>query len=180
MVRPLAISFLLAFGITGTSAYAETQVCFTPGQNCTGEIVATIGSARKEVMVEAFNFTSRPIIKALAQAEHRGVRIDLILAPKHEKPSYAARQLIAAGIRPLVDDKVKTAHNKVMIIDGTTVITGSFNFTTSAQEANAENLLIIRDPAIAGQYMANFRRRAAASRPFAVRPTARGGDNDDE
>jgi len=52
----------------------------------------------------------------------------------------------------MIDANHAIAHNKVMIIDGETVLTGSFNFTKAAQEKNAENLLIIRDAALAAQY----------------------------
>ena len=44
-----------------------------------------------------------------------------------------------------------------MIIDGETVITGSFNFSKAAEERNAENLLIIRDRELAGRYTANWK-----------------------
>ena len=50
-----------------------------------------------------------------------------------------------------------------MVIDGETVITGSFNFTAAAQNRNAENLLVLDDPALAAQYKANWDRRRAVS-----------------
>lgn len=56
------------------------------------------------------------------------------------------------------------AHNKVMVIDSEPLITGSFNFTRAAEEKNAENLLIIRDPALAARYVENW--RAHASEPY--------------
>ena len=40
--------------------------------------------------------------------------------------------------------KHKIAHNKIMIIDRNTLITGSFNFTKSSEESNTENLLILK------------------------------------
>ena len=43
-----------------------------------------------------------------------------------------------------------------MIIDRTTVLTGSFNFTKAADHKNAENLLVIRDDKVAAKYEANF------------------------
>ena len=43
-----------------------------------------------------------------------------------------------------------------MIIDGATVITGSFNFTKAAQDSNAENLVVLRDAALAAKYEANW------------------------
>ncbi len=54
-----------------------------------------------------------------------------------------------------IDAKHAIAHNKVMVIDGQTVVTGSFNFTKAAQERNAENLLIVRDAGLAKQYADN-------------------------
>jgi len=57
-------------------------------------------------------------------------------------------------------------HNKVMIIDGATVITGSFNFTKAAEEKNAENLLIIRDPGLAKFYMENWERHRVHSEMY--------------
>ena len=58
--------------------------------------------------------------------------------------------------RVTVDAAHAIAHNKVMIIDGVIVVTGSFNFTKAAEEKNAENLLIIRDPGLAKLYMDNW------------------------
>ena len=53
-----------------------------------------------------------------------------------------------------------------MIIDAGTVITGSFNFTKAAEESNAENLLVIRDSAIAEEYAANWQQHALHSTPY--------------
>jgi phosphatidylserine/phosphatidylglycerophosphate/cardiolipin synthase-like enzyme len=53
-----------------------------------------------------------------------------------------------------------------MIIDGETVLTGSFNFTKAAQEKNAENLLIIRDQALAVQYTQNWDAHRQHSQPY--------------
>jgi len=52
-------------------------------------------------------------------------------------------------IRFLIQERLKFIHNKVMIIDGEAVITGSFNFTKGAEENNGENFLIIHDEKLA-------------------------------
>ena len=57
----------------------------------------------------------------------------------------------------------RLAHNEVMVIDGETVLTGSFNFTTAAEEHNAENLLVIRDKAMAARYAENWKLRCSKS-----------------
>jgi phosphatidylserine/phosphatidylglycerophosphate/cardiolipin synthase-like enzyme len=50
-----------------------------------------------------------------------------------------------------------------MIIDGETVITGSFNFTKAAEEKNAENLLVIHDKKLAERYTKNWQDHAQHS-----------------
>ena len=54
-----------------------------------------------------------------------------------------------------IDAERAIAHNKIIVIDGALVITGSFNFTKAAQQKNAENLLLLRDAALAAQYAQN-------------------------
>ena len=62
-----------------------------------------------------------------------------------------------AGIPTYIDAKHAIAHNKIMIIDGATLITGSFNFTKAAEEKNAENLLVMKgDAELIKKYLANF------------------------
>lgn len=71
------------------------------------------------------------------------------------------------GIPLWIDDRVAIAHNKVMIIDNSTVITGSFNFTTSAQKRNAENVLVLRDaPQLAAVYTKDWDWRRGESAAF--------------
>lgn len=161
--------FICALLIT-TPALADTftaapyQVCFTPGQDCTSDIVDTIASAKQSILVQAYSFTSAPIAKALADAKSRGIDVKVILDKSQRKAQYTSvTYLQHCGIPTWIDYKVAIAHNKVMVIDGQTVITGSFNFTKAAQFKNAENLLIIRDSVLAKQYAANWWRREAVS-----------------
>jgi phosphatidylserine/phosphatidylglycerophosphate/cardiolipin synthase-like enzyme len=65
------------------------------------------------------------------------------------------------------DGQHAIAHNKVMVIDQRIVVTGSFNFTNSADSRNAENLLILESPALASRYQANWQSHwaHAASQP---------------
>ena len=65
-----------------------------------------------------------------------------------------------------IDAKHAIAHNKIMVIDGQTVITGSFNFTKAAEEHNAENLLVIREKTLADKYTANWKAHAAHAEPY--------------
>lgn len=143
------------------------QTCFVPGGDCTGLITDAIFAARQEILVQAYAFTSWPIARALAAARARGVDVRAIL--DHREAFGRGSQVVVleeAGVPILIDPIRGAAHNKVMVIDGATVITGSFNFSRSAQLRNAENMLVIADPAIARRYRDNWLRRAAASLPY--------------
>lgn len=149
------------------AADPELKTCFTPTENCTGLIVAAIDGAKSEIMVQAYSFTAKPLIKALGRAHKRGVKVRVILDKADERSDRAGSRLIAQRILPQVDTGVASAHNKVMIIDRASVITGSFNFTDAAQKKNAENVLLIKGyPNVAQAYVKNWERRLAASRPY--------------
>lgn len=143
------------------------EVCFTPGGNCTELIVREIGQAQRQVLVQAYSFTSPPIAQALVAAKRRGIEVQVILDKSQLTERYGSGDFLShAGIPVLIDDPPGLAHNKVMVIDGQKVITGSFNFTRAAQDRNAENVLILRDEALAAGYAANWERRRAVSIPY--------------
>ena len=146
---------------------ASATVYFTPGDDAESAIIRQINSAKQSIYVQAYSFTSVPIAKALAAASARKINVHVILDKSNEGAKYGASDYIAGRVAEvLCDDSVAIAHCKVMIIDERIVITGSFNFTVSAQKRNAENLLVLDSFALAQSYRANWEKRKAVSRPF--------------
>jgi phosphatidylserine/phosphatidylglycerophosphate/cardiolipin synthase-like enzyme len=146
------------------------HVYFSPNHGATTAVVEALESARTTVRVQAYSFTSAPIARALVDAHGRGVDVQVILDRRETGTKYSSADFLAhAGIATLIDGAHAIAHNKVMIIDGATVITGSFNFTTAAERQNAENLLVIRDHALATRYAENWRAHAEHSTPYVGR-----------
>ncbi len=91
----------------------------------------------------------------------------MILDKSNRTEKYSAADFLAhAGIAVLIDSEHRIAHNKVMVIDGETVITGSFNFTKAAQLDNAENVLVIHSQELAKRYSENWQRHARHSEPY--------------
>jgi phosphatidylserine/phosphatidylglycerophosphate/cardiolipin synthase-like enzyme len=89
-----------------------------------------LNKAKSTILVQAYSFTSAPIVKALLNAHKRGVKVEVILDKSQKTQKYSsATFLYNQGIPVKIDAQHAIAHNKVMIIDGETVITGSFNFT---------------------------------------------------
>ena len=161
------IAIILAIAAPCARAADISAVCFTPGGDCTDIIVHEIDSARRQVLVQAYSFTSPPIADALVKAKKRGVDVQAVFDRSQRTERYTGATFLAnGGVPVLIDAKHAIAHNKVMIIDGGTVLTGSFNFTKAAQERNAENLLVIRDAGIAAKYEGNWREHAGHSEPF--------------
>ncbi len=143
----------------GGATQDNLSVFFSPKGGCTAAVVGELDNAKKTVMVQAYSFTSKPITDALIRAKSRGVAVTLVVDRDQRQERYSkAPEVAAAGIATFADGKHAIAHNKIMLIDGTTIITGSFNFTNQAENSNAENLLIIKDKAgLYTAYEKNFK-----------------------
>jgi phosphatidylserine/phosphatidylglycerophosphate/cardiolipin synthase-like enzyme len=163
------------YGTVPIAGSGTATLCFTPPEDCTALIRRELAAAGRQVLVQAYSFTSAPIAEALVAARRRGVEVTVLLdGDSANGPASVLASLTRGGVRVLLDDPPGIAHNKVMVIDvmvadRARVITGSFNFSRAAEERNAENLLVLRDPAIAAAYAANWDRRRAVSKP-ALRP----------
>ena len=164
-MKNILFALFLAFEIQATAA--DIQVYFSPSGGCTEAIVRELGKAKSTVLVQAYTFTSAPIAKALVDAEKRGVKIQVILDKSERREKYTeADFLLHAGVPTWIDAKHTIAHNKIMVIDSQTVLTGSFNFTKAAEENNAENLLVIDDAALAKKYTDNWEKHLAHSEKY--------------
>lgn len=175
MPRSVFPKTLVALAVVGAGAFAawspgatswlrrpvqpgEVETYFSPKGGCAAAIVRTIGAARETIHVQAYSFTSAPIAAALVGAHKRGVKIQVILDKSQQTEKYSEADFLQhAGVPVFIDSAHSIAHNKVMIFDGHTVITGSFNFSKAAEESNAENVLIIHQtPALAEKYLSNW------------------------
>ncbi|MEX3964853.1 phospholipase D family protein [Paraburkholderia sp. EG286B] len=148
---------------------ASYQLCFVPnGASCQQLIISAIDGTQHKLRIQAYSFTSPPIAAAVKRAKERGVDVKVILDKSQASPRYTvATYLRNAGIDVVIDTKPAIAHNKVMIFDDSSVFTGSFNFTKSAQERNAENGMLIRgDANIVKSYADNWASRYDVSTPY--------------
>jgi phosphatidylserine/phosphatidylglycerophosphate/cardiolipin synthase-like enzyme len=133
------------------------QVLFNPGGRCADAIIEEIHNAKAEILVQAYDFTSVPIAEALVEAHKRGVGVQVIIDERKSKNRGSQSMFLANQKVPTyIDSEHQYAHNKVMLLDGTIVITGSFNFTKAAEGKNAENLLIIKSGELARLYINNW------------------------
>lgn len=156
--------FIILILLITASCYANIKTCFTPGQNCTQLIINQINAAQRSIEMQAYSFTSKPIANALISAHDRGISIFVLLDKSNIRSHNSVINALRSSHIPfLIDYKPAIAHNKIMIFDSATVLTGSFNFTASAQKRNAENLIIIDNKNLAQKYLANFNYRKIQS-----------------
>ena len=166
LILPLLLLFILP--LHAQSGPQDLHAFFSPNGGCTDAVVSAIDQAKKSVLVQAYSFTSAPIAQALVDAKKRGVDVRVILDKSQRTERYSGATFLAnEGVPVSIDAAHKIAHNKVMVIDGQTVITGSFNFTKAAESGNAENvLLILHAPELAARYTANWEEHFAHASPY--------------
>ena len=154
-------------------AKGTLQAAFSPWDDIETLIISAIDGAKKQVLVQAYLLTSKKIAQALIASQQRGVSVMVLVdaAQSAKVPSSKAQDLSLAGIPVWLETRYQNAHNKVIVIDAglpsATVITGSYNFTWSAQHKNAENILIARkNPVLAARYALNWERHRQGATPY--------------
>jgi phosphatidylserine/phosphatidylglycerophosphate/cardiolipin synthase-like enzyme len=178
LVLALALSALAVTGCAGAAGPQPVQgtveALFTPWQDVEGRLLQLVARARKSIQVQAFLFTSRPLARALVEAHRRGVAVEVLadreMVAKGDNSQIPV--LAAAGIPVRLEVRYASAHNKILLIDvvedDCVVVSGSYNFTFSAQARNAENVLILRgDRRLAQAYLDNWQRHRAEALPLA-------------
>lgn len=163
----------LAAAAPPPAGLARVEAAFTPGDDVAGLIVRHILRAHGSVQVQAYLFTDPRIARALIAARRRGVAVEVIGDAAQQRsgglPWLAS--LARAGARVYLEDSLAASHNKIVIVDGdrarATVITGSYNFTRSAQARNAENVVVISgNRAITDRFVSNFEAHRRQSTPW--------------
>jgi phosphatidylserine/phosphatidylglycerophosphate/cardiolipin synthase-like enzyme len=150
------------------SSSPQITALFSPQDNIEQAIVAAIGRANKQILVQAYLLTDNKISDALIAAHKRGVAVQVMLDAERSKTKASDGQRMSdAGIEVRLETAYENAHNKVMILDGALLISGSYNFTYAAQFKNAENIMLIKNaPQLIAQYTQNWRNHFAVAVPF--------------
>jgi phosphatidylserine/phosphatidylglycerophosphate/cardiolipin synthase-like enzyme len=140
---------------------------FSPVDDINKHVVAAIKAAKKSVRFMAFSYTDKAISQAMIAAHKRDLLVQGVMENQNVKGTGSAwPALESAGVDILRDGNCYIMHHKTIIIDDEIVITGSYNFTKSAEQSNDENLLIINSPSLAAQFIAEYKLvRAQAEQP---------------
>ena len=151
--------------LTPAAVEDEIAVFFSPDGGFEDVVVASLDAARKQIKMQAFILSNNDITNALIRAAKRGVNVEVIF--DHEWTGQKISDHADAGrggVNVYVGPKGTTMHNKVILIDGSLIITGSANFSVGAEERNFENTLVMRNkPKIYRAYEANHNKLRSLS-----------------
>jgi phosphatidylserine/phosphatidylglycerophosphate/cardiolipin synthase-like enzyme len=136
------------------------QAFFAPEDQVARHVIELIHGARKSIHFLAFSFTSTPIAEALLERAAHGVSVSGVMETSQAKSGSAAPYdaLRNGGAAVYWDANPRNMHHKVILIDGEIVITGSYNFSESAENKNDEDILILWNPELAGLFETEFQR----------------------
>ncbi|MDA3799829.1 MAG: phospholipase D-like domain-containing protein [Kiritimatiellae bacterium] len=148
---------------TSTLLKTTAKVAAYFENDCETAIITHINSAKKEIHLAIYTFTRPSIYKALANAQRRNVKVEIKYdaeVAEWEGMKVAIDYMEEAGITCTKITPVKgetgKMHDKYLIIDKKTVITGSYNYTTAATTLNYENIIVVQSNQIADDYYKNF------------------------
>ncbi len=155
----------------GTASQVRARVdlveyCFSPGEDCAGVVVKWIGRANSSVHVLIYTFTLNNVANALMAAKNRGVDVKIVMERSEVSGSGAQYQnLKSAGVDIRLDTNPALMHDKVAIIDGHIILTGSFNYSVSANLSNNENLVVIDERSWASAFETQFQQIYSQATP---------------
>ena len=135
------------------------ETIFESEGNARQRIIQLIRDAESSVYVMAFVLTDDGIAGALVDRQRAGVDVAVVIETRNTDATGSDfANLRKAGVDILEDGNPYIMHHKVIVVDKSIVVTGSYNFTSSAANYNDENVLILHSPAVAEQYLEEFDR----------------------
>lgn len=136
---------------------------FSPGGGTIAAINEELKKAKKSIRFMAFSMTHKDLLATMIERHTAGVNVEGVF-DECLIPQYSIFfGLKKAGMKAYGDGNQALMHHKVIVIDDETVITGSFNFSKSAEEGNNENCVILKSPTIAKLYLGEYSRIRGAS-----------------
>ena len=153
--RIFSFLFLLLPGFLS----AQPQILFSPHGGIRDRIIKQTNLSKTSIDVAVFDFTSGDLAEALVKAKDRGVALRVIADPKRGADKHSETPFLlkkGVNLRLLSGKGRGIMHNKFAIFDGRILLTGSYNWTESAEKYNWENVIILEDTAVVRTYKDEF------------------------
>ncbi|MBM4168725.1 MAG: T9SS type A sorting domain-containing protein [Ignavibacteria bacterium] len=144
------------------------ELYFSPSDRTTEQIVNTVNMTKHSANVAMLSFTRSDIANALVARKNAGTKVRVIMDNNTDQSNQFSF-LLTNGVNVLLDPFPVQLHHKYLIVDAEhtsypgVVLTGSHNWSTSAETRNDENTVIIRRNRIANLYLQEFKARYNAA-----------------
>jgi phosphatidylserine/phosphatidylglycerophosphate/cardiolipin synthase-like enzyme len=152
---------LVMLAAPGDQQPIQVRTAFAPEDGVMDQVLALVQGARESIQFLAFSFTDDRLGRLLVEKNRASVVVQGVMEAHGSEREYSEYGRLANASPPvdlLLDGNPAFMHHKAIVIDGSIVILGSFNFTQSADQANDENVLVVADPGVAARYQAEFER----------------------
>ena len=125
-------------------------------------IINNIRTAQSEIKIAVAWFTQKELFEAVMNALERGVKVSLIMMKDFINCGIYGLPLQGfvdkGGNLHFVSNRGWTMHNKFCLFDNRIVISGSYNWTYSAETRNAENVISTDDEIVCSRFDDYFNR----------------------
>ena len=142
------------------------ETYFSPDDSVAARLVDILGEATSSIDFLVYTFTSDILAEVMIARAQTGVVVRGVMERgQASNPGSEYERLRNAGLDIRLDNNPGNMHHKVIIVDGVLVITGSYNFSHTAEESNDENVLILYDVDVGTEYLLEFKRIFEAATP---------------
>ncbi|MCF8373119.1 MAG: DUF5689 domain-containing protein [Bacteroidales bacterium] len=153
----------------------RVECYFSPSDGTNSKIGRTISSADDELFVETMLITRTDLGDSILSRVSNGVQTKVIIDDPSSSNSSVVNGLESAlGSNFKIYGEDGMLHNKLMIVDPAgsdpLVLTGSHNWSSSAENRNDENTLIIHNAEMANIYLQEFMARFQNALPVPENP----------
>jgi phosphatidylserine/phosphatidylglycerophosphate/cardiolipin synthase-like enzyme len=142
----------------------QVENYFSPVDLVMNKLIAYVQGAQKSIRFMVFTYTDENLANAMIERYQSGVDVKGVIENRGAS-NGALVPLFCANVPVQVDGNKYTMHHKVIIIDESIVITGSLNFTKSADDENDDNVIVIHSPVLAQLYLQEFDRVNSIAQP---------------
>jgi phosphatidylserine/phosphatidylglycerophosphate/cardiolipin synthase-like enzyme len=141
---------------------------FSPDDGTAAHLIDLLRGAERSIYFMAFSFTSDDLAQVIEARAKAGVTVAGVMEESQVESNTGGEfaNFTRRGLDVRLDGNPRNMHHKVFIIDEQIVVTGSYNFSASAERRNDENTLVIYSPELAAQFLREFKRvQALAAAP---------------
>ncbi|HII72511.1 TPA: hypothetical protein HA265_07180 [Candidatus Woesearchaeota archaeon] len=136
----------------------KVESYFCPEDWCANKVTYALQEANESIYFMTFSFSHDQIGDEVIRKWEEGVKVKGVIEKQQNNKYTEMKKFQELGMDVLWDGNPYKMHHKVFVIDGKTVVTGSFNPTANGDEANDENILIIHDATVASEFLGEFER----------------------